>query len=772
MERATSPASYQRNPNPTIAFQPHALVWDFGWTTNGHFAPKQAAGLHVGQPTVHTCSPTVPGTHAHSPASKGASPQPAVFTFNTCPSTLAGKFPLHWNKEEVEDWLKWCIQEFSLGGVELRKFSMNGKALCLLTKDGFQHRAPYAGDVLHDLLQKLLGKDGIQYYPPVPGMQMKPTSSANEAITLAKHLCSPTTAINGKSQRDTQEYRQAVVAITSTANDAMPSSQNKAEDRYSGPSIAGHSQEDTEEEKNMPLNLKISVGSESPRDSRCISQALIEDRISPPAHPLSAVSAYLCLPDHPALTCTAKPIRGLNSRSPPVGGHSERSSPAESHARRSSISPESQYKRKSHVFTGYPTVYTAPASYPTPATISDTHCGSHAQASALPVQPDFKNGWESWNRYCDMSTFIKYKMNKEGKLAEADVARCRQVIKDGWKEGGLSSKEEQHQSPGGQSEQGKLFNGVKSNPRLSITANQSRYDSNSDPNRQMVKTAHEVPVIRTTREQYRSCSPERASDASSASIGLKSIAQPIPVRLLTDTDACNAPIYGLPPSSYVSHQQKGTSDERHCPKVQSAFFPQKSREGLLMSSATECREGVDNVSFKQKGECRLLWDFMAQLLSNEKNTSYIRWEDKEKLIFRFVDPNAFAKMWGLQKNRTNMTYEKVSRALRYYYKTDIIAKVPGQKLTYRFLQDPKDIANAPRFSKSKKKTTAREGGQTSDGASPTESDHSGSLDSDAESASSDSTIVAASQDMMETVTMETDSKKQKTMEVNIKEEPC
>lgn len=35
------------------------------------------------------------------------------------------------------------------------------------------------------------------------------------------------------------------------------------------------------------------------------------------------------------------------------------------------------------------------------------------------------------------------------------------------------------------------------------------------------------------------------------------------------------------------------------------------------------------------------------------------------------------------QNRMNMTYEKMSRALRHYYKLNIIKKEPGQKLLFR-----------------------------------------------------------------------------------------
>ncbi|XP_064602312.1 transcription factor ETV6-like isoform X2 [Liolophura sinensis] len=96
------------------------------------------------------------------------------------------------------------------------------------------------------------------------------------------------------------------------------------------------------------------------------------------------------------------------------------------------------------------------------------------------------------------------------------------------------------------------------------------------------------------------------------------------------------------------------------------------------------------------GDCRLLWEFINYLLVHERYTDYIRWEDAEKLTFRIINPTALAELWGIQKNRTNMTYEKLSRALRYYYKMNIIKKVPGKRLTYQFLQQPKDIKKGQR----------------------------------------------------------------------------
>lgn len=40
---------------------------------------------------------------------------------------------------------------------------------------------------------------------------------------------------------------------------------------------------------------------------------------------------------------------------------------------------------------------------------------------------------------------------------------------------------------------------------------------------------------------------------------------------------------------------------------------------------------------------------MYQLLSDTRYESYIRWEDKNAKIFRVVDPNGLAKLWGNHK---------------------------------------------------------------------------------------------------------------------------
>ncbi|XP_077151108.1 transcription factor ETV7-like isoform X1 [Ranitomeya variabilis] len=99
-------------------------------------------------------------------------------------------------------------------------------------------------------------------------------------------------------------------------------------------------------------------------------------------------------------------------------------------------------------------------------------------------------------------------------------------------------------------------------------------------------------------------------------------------------------------------------------------------------------EDMDYLDGKIKG-CRFLWDYLHKLLDDKRYESYIRWEDKELKVFRVVDPNKLAAFWGNHKNRPNMTYEKMSRALRQYYKINLLKKESGKKLTFRFLRSPR-----------------------------------------------------------------------------------
>ncbi|XP_056305774.1 transcription factor ETV7 isoform X2 [Danio aesculapii] len=95
-------------------------------------------------------------------------------------------------------------------------------------------------------------------------------------------------------------------------------------------------------------------------------------------------------------------------------------------------------------------------------------------------------------------------------------------------------------------------------------------------------------------------------------------------------------------------------------------------------------------------DCKLLWDYVYQLLSDSRYEAFIRWEDPDNMIFRVVDPNGLARLWGNHKNRANMTYEKMSRALRHYYKLNIIKKETGQRLLFRIFRPIQEVIEISR----------------------------------------------------------------------------
>lgn len=85
-----------------------------------------------------------------------------------------------------------------------------------------------------------------------------------------------------------------------------------------------------------------------------------------------------------------------------------------------------------------------------------------------------------------------------------------------------------------------------------------------------------------------------------------------------------------------------------------------------------------------------LWQFLLELLLNQQYKHIITWTNNDG-EFKLVNAEEVARLWGLRKNKHNMNYDKLSRALRYYYDKNIIKKVLGQKFVYRFVAFPEIV---------------------------------------------------------------------------------
>lgn len=79
-----------------------------------------------------------------------------------------------------------------------------------------------------------------------------------------------------------------------------------------------------------------------------------------------------------------------------------------------------------------------------------------------------------------------------------------------------------------------------------------------------------------------------------------------------------------------------------------------------------------------------LWQFLLQLLLDQKHEHLICWTSNDG-EFKLLKAEEVAKLWGLRKNKTNMNYDKLSRALRYYY----------DKVNFVILMQTKKIETLP-----------------------------------------------------------------------------
>ena len=66
---------------------------------------------------------------------------------------------------------------------------------------------------------------------------------------------------------------------------------------------------------------------------------------------------------------------------------------------------------------------------------------------------------------------------------------------------------------------------------------------------------------------------------------------------------------------------------------------------------------------------------MLHLLHRDVDSKYVEWSKENPMQFQIKDPKFVARLWGSMKYKLHMNYEKLARAMRYYYGKDIIEKV-------------------------------------------------------------------------------------------------
>ncbi|EPY89417.1 ETS-related transcription factor Elf-3 [Camelus ferus] len=111
----------------------------------------------------------------------------------------------------------------------------------------------------------------------------------------------------------------------------------------------------------------------------------------------------------------------------------------------------------------------------------------------------------------------------------------------------------------------------------------------------------------------------------------------------------------------------------------------KRKRGRPRKLSKESRECVESKKNKHAPRGTHLWEFIRDILIHpELNEGLMKWENRQEGVFKFLRSEAVAQLWGQKKKNSSMTYEKLSRAMRYYYKREILERVDGRRLVYKF----------------------------------------------------------------------------------------
>ncbi|NXH06787.1 ETV4 protein, partial [Loxia leucoptera] len=160
---------------------------------------------------------------------------------------------------------------------------------------------------------------------------------------------------------------------------------------------------------------------------------------------------------------------------------------------------------------------------------------------------------------------------------------------------------------------------------------------------------------------------------------------------LYDPDVPDCPSMYINAESYPGHPHREDASGCSYDKQMRAFpddvcvVPEKF-EGDIKQEGGGCREGPP---YQRRGSLQL-WQFLVALLDNPSNSHFIAWTGRG-MEFKLIEPEEVARLWGIQKNRPAMNYDKLSRSLRYYYEKGIMQKVAGERYVYKFVCEPEAL---------------------------------------------------------------------------------
>lgn len=185
--------------------------------------------------------------------------------------------------------------------------------------------------------------------------------------------------------------------------------------------------------------------------------------------------------------------------------------------------------------------------------------------------------------------------------------------------------------------------------------------------------------------------------ATSQLVRLRTFADhPLPSSELVFTDLLNVTDAVVDDDVSLRHFQSLQQDrDDQSQRRQPAVCTGRRRKDHAQPRDTKSPEirGPEKPKRRQNRTGGHLWEFIRRLLSrtDADGERIIQWENKSEGVFRFLNPDAVAELWGKQKHnrRTAMDYPKLSRALRWCQSYGYLAKLPKdsgypRKLCFQF----------------------------------------------------------------------------------------
>ncbi|KAF7260509.1 hypothetical protein EG68_02108 [Paragonimus skrjabini miyazakii] len=109
---------------------------------------------------------------------------------------------------------------------------------------------------------------------------------------------------------------------------------------------------------------------------------------------------------------------------------------------------------------------------------------------------------------------------------------------------------------------------------------------------------------------------------------------------------------------------------------------QRKRSGPRAKQRSRFHRPSCGIRIRRRRKQLELWQFILCRLQTAKQSAF-QWVNRTAGVFRIVDTQAGAREWGRYRGNSRMDYEKMARAMRFYYKDSILRKI-RQQLHFQF----------------------------------------------------------------------------------------